>query len=573
MNSLVQILVSVLNSLWQAVIVVALVWLALKLARRMKLAMNAATRYAIWWAVLGIVVVLPAASRLRWSRIQPATGDSAPARAVTRPVLPAAEDAPVIITLREERSARWPIWMFGIWSAVFLYRMAEIARSYFYLRGVKRRAAASSLPLPENKRPASLLLSHEVVSPMAVGFLRPAVILPASLQDEITEQELQYVLLHEYAHLARRDDWWNLIAHLMGAALALHPAAWWILRQIEHEREMACDDWVVARTGAARPYAQSLARLSELRWSRRKQLQGEALAAGIFGGGSRLGERIEVLLARGARNRARSRLLAGSFLTALIAITVAFSSAPRWIAFAQQPAFEVASIKQTDPNDERESILSGPGGRFTTKGVTLKELISEAYDLRDHQISGGPGWIASARFDIDARPGSAIEIAPGPAGFSQIRPMIQSLLEERFRLAVHRETRQEPVYELVVAQGGRKLKEVPDAANDGQSGLHTERGRIVGTAARVPMLVRVLAGRLGRSVIDKTGLTGKYDFTLEYTADLGPPSSGQDAAPPPDSSGPSLFTALQEQLGLKLESAKGPVEVLVIDHAEKPDAN
>jgi uncharacterized protein (TIGR03435 family) len=233
----------------------------------------------------------------------------------------------------------------------------------------------------------------------------------------------------------------------------------------------------------------------------------------------------------------------------------------------------VASIKPGDPNDQRESILTSPGGRFTAKGVTLRELISEAYDLRDHQISGGPGWMGSARFDIDARPSSAVEIALGPAGFSQIRPMIQSLLEERFRLAVHRETKQEPVYELVVARGGPKLKEVPDSANASQSGLHTERQKIVGTAARAPMLARVLAGRLGRSVIDKTGLTGKYDFTLEYTPDPGPLAGEQDAPPPPDSSGPSLFTALQDQLGLKLESAKGPVEVLVIDHAEKPDAN
>src|SRR5215471_943144 len=111
MNSFLPILVAILNSLWQAVIVAALVWLALKLARRMNLALNSATRYVIWWTVLGIVVVLPAAPRLRWSRLQPATRASAPARAAMRPVLPAAEDAPVLITVGAERSARWPLWV------------------------------------------------------------------------------------------------------------------------------------------------------------------------------------------------------------------------------------------------------------------------------------------------------------------------------------------------------------------------------------------------------------------------------------------------------------------------------
>ena len=120
---------------------------------------------------------------------------------------------------------------------------------------------------------------------MAVGFLPPAVIVPESLRDELSEPEYEHVLLHEAAHLARRDDWANLALRILGGVLALHPVALWILRQIEREREMACDDWVVTRIGTARPYAASLARLFELRWKRRNNL----LASGIFGNNSRIG--------------------------------------------------------------------------------------------------------------------------------------------------------------------------------------------------------------------------------------------------------------------------------------------
>src|SRR5207244_387246 len=186
-------------------------------------------------------------------------------------------------------------WMLAFWSAVLVFRLAQIAWSYRYIRGIKsrsRRATSAQrlnfdewLMVCRIRRQARLLVSNEIASPMAVGFLRPAVILPETLLSEFTEAELDHVLLHELAHLARRDDWTNLLARLAGATLALHPVAAWVLRRIEREREIACDDWVVAMTGSARPYAASLARLFELCWGRRREM----LATGITGGASRLG--------------------------------------------------------------------------------------------------------------------------------------------------------------------------------------------------------------------------------------------------------------------------------------------
>jgi bla regulator protein blaR1 len=305
----------------------------------------------------------------------------------------------------------------------------------------------------------------------------------------------------------------------------------------------------------------------------------ELLAVGLFGHSS-LGDRIETLLQRGRNFSARTsaaRVAVSGVM--LLAFVLAGAVAPRWIAFAQQPdrpAFEVASIKPSDPNDQRFMIGSQPGGRFTAN-ANLKLLIGVAYDVRNHQISGGPTWMDTAKFEITAKADSLAALPPGPANGTQMRLMLQSLLEDRFKLKLHRETRQEQVYELVVPPGGSKMKVAADAGPGGRQGMRMGPGQLTGTAAPIAILINTLSQQLGRSVIDKTGLNGKYDFTLTYTPDAGqsgaygPP--GPDVPPPPDPNGPSIFTAIQEQLGLRLESTKGPVDVLVIDRAEKPDAN
>lgn len=289
---------SILNSLWQAALVATVIWLALKFLPRMKVTVNAATRHAIWWAALGIVIVLPAAPGIKEAFRSPeARVQGKPAReaAALHTQVTANLDSPALVTVPQRRSSAWPLWVFGIWGALCLYRTGQIVRSYLYLCRVKRRSSISPLALPAIRRPARLLLSPDVASPMAVGFLRPAVILPESLPDELDPSELDHVLLHESAHLSRYDDWTNLFVRLVGAVLAIHPVVLWILRQIEREREMACDDWVVARTGAPRPYAASLARMSELRWTRGQGSHGLKLAAGFLGSGLGTGERIEAV--------------------------------------------------------------------------------------------------------------------------------------------------------------------------------------------------------------------------------------------------------------------------------------
>ena len=264
-----------------------------------------------------------------------------------------------------------------------------------------------------------------------------------------------------------------------------------------------------------------------------------------------------------------------------------------------KPAFEVASIKPSPTGDNRVGI-GIPPGRFMATGLTTKRLIEFAYNLKDDQLSAGPSWINSERYDIDAKEADslveALQNLPLDQRADQIRLMVQSLLADRFKLRVNRQTKELPVFALVVAQNGPKLTQTsiappgpadtsPQESPRGPM-ISGGRGQFTGTAVPISLLADALA-RLpeigGRVVLDQTELKGNYDFKLQWTPESPtPPSSatgpGDSSQPPgnasvPDASGPSIFTALQEQIGLRLESRKGPVDVLVIDHIEEPSPN
>lgn len=242
-------------------------------------------------------------------------------------------------------------------------------------------------------------------------------------------------------------------------------------------------------------------------------------------------------------------------------------------ALIAQTGFEVVSIKPSDPLSNNMHMGVGKGGGFEAGGVTLRLLIQQAYDVRNFQILGGPGWIDTDKYDIITK-----DEAKGPSEADlgkmtdaardefrlRLLGKLQAVLADRFQLKVHRETKELPVYELTVAKGGSRLQEAAD--DGGGSNLSMGRaddGKSQITAKHFPIanLARFLSGQVGRTVIDKTGLSGKYNFQLNYAPDMG------------DISGPSLFTALQEQLGLKLDAQKGPVEVVVIDSVQKPSEN
>ncbi len=241
---------------------------------------------------------------------------------------------------------------------------------------------------------------------------------------------------------------------------------------------------------------------------------------------------------------------------------------------AQTGGFDVVSIKPSDPLSESQHIGISPGGSFEAIGVRLSDMIEQAYNIRPFQLVGASGWMDTDRYEIhtkDEKPGpSEEELAKMTAEQQnafrdEFSAKLKALLADRFQLKIHREPREMPVYILTVAKGGSKLQTQPDDGKPGSglSSRRTDEGKreVIGRKLTAAGLARFLSGQIGRSITDQSGLTGKYDFKLTWAPDMG------------DTTGPSLFTALQDQLGLKLDSSKAPVEVVVVDSAQKPSEN
>ena len=247
--------------------------------------------------------------------------------------------------------------------------------------------------------------------------------------------------------------------------------------------------------------------------------------------------------------------MAAKLLTLLTAAAIAWSQTP------PKPSFEVASVRRNHTGQMTgfsEDI--SPGGRFTARNLTVWNLIRFAYHLRDSQMTGGPAWLKTQGFDIEAQPAAGGGAVPQ----AQVREMMQGLLAERFKLAAHRETRPMPAYELKVAAGGPRLQ--PSSPDKPRGQTRSMLGDLIVEKMRMTSLANILEFDLERPVIDRTGLAGEYDFKLEWAR--------ESARSVPDQAGkPSIFTALQEQLGLRLESARSPVEVMVIENATQPSEN
>jgi uncharacterized protein (TIGR03435 family) len=239
--------------------------------------------------------------------------------------------------------------------------------------------------------------------------------------------------------------------------------------------------------------------------------------------------------------------------------------------------FEVSAIKLNKSGNSGSSS-NMHDGRFTASNVTLKNVLQyQAYAVPESRILGGPKWLGSERFDIDAKMDSAaaegLHALANDERRKQTRAMFQQMLADRFKLAAHWEMRDLPVYALVVTKKGPSFQRTKEP--DGHTGTSSNNGQFnahgLTMAQLADALTQELSKELGRPVIDKTGIQGRYDFALKWTPETDA-DVGTNSAVSPDS-GPSIFTAIQEQMGLKLESTKGPVQVLVIDHVEMPTEN
>lgn len=371
------------------------------------------------------------------------------------------------------------------------------------------------------------------------------------------------------------------------------------------ERERACDEEVLELGSERQVYAESILRICEF-------CVGSPLACVSGVTGADLKKRIVQIMTGSVPRKLdfrRKLLLSAAGLLAVAAPIVfgqlkATQNQPEsqdqgTAAIAPAPVFDVASIKPDKSAGMGGRVMFGmrwsPDG-LTTTGTTLQALIRLAYRVQEpSQIIGGPSWIKTERYDIQAKVDESVADELGRLTPEQGKPvrehMLQVLLADRFKLTVHHETKELPVYALVIAKNGLKIREAKPDENysngikgadghaSGKSSIEFGRGQLTGQGVPIASLAQLLSQQPeldGRVVLDRSGLTGNYNFTLHWTPEnamLNGSMPGSDNNASSSDSGPSLFTAIQEQLGLKIESTRGPVDALVIDHIEHPSEN
>jgi uncharacterized protein (TIGR03435 family) len=452
------------------------------------------------------------------------------------------------------------------------------------------------------RRPVALMFAQASLEPGILGIVRPTLIWPAGISARLTDAHLEAIIAHEVWHVRRRDNLAAAMHMVVEAIFWFHPLIWWLGTQLVEERERACDEEVLRLGNPPQVYAESILKTCEFCVG--------SLPVSVSGvTGADLKSRIvRIMSERVARELDFGRKLlfvAAALLTVAAPIvfglqnTTPSTAAPEAKSTAADThGYDVASIKPNKSGGNMVRMMIRPDG-LSAMGGTLQMLIENAYEIQDFQIVGAPKWVSSNRYDIEAKMDSSQmerlkTLSPDESRLESKR-MLQALLANRFQLVVHRETKELPGYALVIAKGGSKLHQAkpgdtyPNGIKgpDGKPGtglmiMGGNGGPVTGQGISIEHLARLLSQQLGRTVVDETGLTGNYDFTLQWTPDdrAGPmPDASQgggarsEDAPPPDSSRPSIFTAVQEQLGLKLESRKIPVEMLVIDHVEAPSEN
>jgi bla regulator protein blaR1 len=460
---------------------------------------------------------------------------------------------------------------------------------------LRRLAQGGSRPLP-------IVASDISLEPGVFGILRPVLLWPRSIGARLSDAQVEAILAHELSHVRRRDNLTAAIHMVVQAACWFHPLVWWIGARLVDERERACDEEVVRLGSEPEVYAESI--LKTCQFYVESPL---ACVAGVTG--SNLKRRIEQIMQNDAGrtlNTGKKLLLAVAALATFAApVTVGALNPPARArampAIASLPTFAAISVSAN-----RTAGRGGRGGgalqsaRYTALNLTLKNVIKMAYGsdrlpLFDQQIVGGPDWLASEKFDIDAS-------APGPTERPQMQLMVQRMLAERFMLAAHFEIREQPVYVLRRAQSdgtiGAGLTPTSDEACNaaastpagpdrpgpfnipGSPGsnpppcgaLQFGPGVLIARGIPMEFLAQALTNTpvvtgLDRMVVDRTGLTGNHGFNLRFSPPqrMAPLEGGTESE-----ERPSLFTALQAQLGLRLEATDAPVDVLVIDSIARP---
>ena len=430
---------------------------------------------------------------------------------------------------------------------------------------------------------SSPALRQRGLEPGVFGLRRAIVLVPDGIAERLSPDQFDAVLAHECCHARRRDNLAAAIHMTVEALFWFHPLVWWLGHRMMQERERACDEEVLRRSNDPEVYAEGI--LNVCKFYLESPL---VCVAGITG--SNLKQRIEEIMTnRIARELgwARKSLLAVVGSAAVLA-PIGFGLLRTPLTHAQTISpfdgrmrtsatkqFEVATVKENRSGSDGWRLGPPQHGGVSIENLQLHRIIASSFQIQDSLVFG-PDWLNSARYDIVGK-------GPDPSATNpEVWEMMRSLLAARFRLKYHVESRQLPIYVLTVAKGGPKLKR----PEDGPCGAKIKAGESCAsigpiapfaagiTNTTIGALVSALARSLqDRPIIDKTGLTGKYDALVRWMPDNMKPEDLANISPDLRPDDVSLFTALEEQLGLKLDAQKGPVDVLVVDSIDKPTAN
>ncbi len=568
------------NHLWQSTLFAVAVGVLTLMCRQN----HASVRYWLWFSAsikffIPFTLLTALGDRLGWASTAPpiaAPAVSATLAQVSRPFV--GDPVVEVLSMQEAPSFDWfALAIFVVWVTGTIALSVVRFRTWRQIRAAVR--ASSPWTVPGLPMPAGIDVRSAagVMEPGVVGVWRPVLLVPSGIEDDLTPQQLASVLTHELCHIRRRDNVTAAIHMIAEAVFWFYPVVWWIGSRLVDERERACDQEVLRTCAEPRTYAEGIVNVC-------KRYVESPLTCVSGVSGSNVKNRIRDIMTNRTAVKlsvAKKAVLAGVAAIAMIAPIVAQS--------VPLPSFEVASVKPTSAGPVSPGVFGWaglrftPGGAFEAYNVTLGSIIRLAYGLKDFQTVGAPEWVDTDRFDIQAR---------GPQGAAEKEaPLrLQSLLAERFALKAHRETRNGQLYALVLARADRALGprlRQTQVANGGlgDGGQCTPPGppgpinmRLCGvTMARlVDFYLPMFAGR---RIVDRTGLTGGFDLALYFDSRPIPGVGlGGGLRTPPGADSPpadvvSIFTALEEQLGLKLEAQTGSVDVLVIDHVERPTPN
>lgn len=601
------------NHLWQSTLFAAAAGL-LTLALRKN---QACARYWLWLAaslkfLVPFSLLTSLGSRMAWSRGSAATQGalSFVIEQVSQPFAQQASSqaAPqtVFVALPAILVAAWAcgfaavlmIW-FAHWRRVSAgIRSAAPLQEGREVEALRRLEQAGGI-----RRKIEIFLSCASLEPGILGIVKPVLVWPHGISDRLEDAHLEAILAHEVWHVRRNDNLAAAVHMVVEAIFWFHPLVWWLGARMLDERERACDEEVLQLGNQPQVYAESILKISEF-------CVGSPLACMAGVTGSDLKKRIANIMNKSIVRKLNfgKKLLLTTLGVAAIALPIVFGLARPAQSSAQNvtpnPAALTAGYQQVSvtPGETgngiiQTRILFKPDG-LMTKNLTLQELLKLAYGVQASQISGGPDWLTTARFNIETKMDDATvaelkKLSPEQQKMERDL-MFQNLLADQFKVALHRESRLLPGYALVIAKNGPKVQpaKTGDTYPNGIKGLDGlpagphkfdfgPEGVIV-QALPMSFVSSNLATHLGQPVVDQTGLTGDYDFTMKFpprteTAAQSHEQTGAKITTMPVSSisahNAALIAAVEEQLGLRLEQQTVPLPVLVIDRAEKPAAN